>query len=356
MKIDIEVPSQLSDDELLAHVESLARCEREATATLVAHLAELDARRLYLGAGFSSLFGYCCEVLHLSEPAAYNRIEVARTAQRFPAVLPMLAEGLLSLATVRLLVSHLTIENQRELLTEAAGKSKRAVEEMLVRFFPRPEVPSSVRKLPAVKALAESSREPAVALRSSLALAPASPPPPRRPLLSPLTPDRYELRVTVSAETRENLRLAQDLLRHAIPSGDPAQVIDRALKVLVEQLRRKKFAATDRPRASRGTAPGSRDVAAKVRRAVGLRDDGRCTFVGKSGRRCNERAFIEFHHDEPYGVGGEATIGNIQLRCRAHNAYESERFYGRGRPMKSATLPGKSRLLPTSHPQSSPPA
>jgi len=318
MKTDIDVPSQLSDDDLLARVESLARCEREATVSLVAHLAELDARRLYLGAGFSSLFAYCCEVLHLSEPAAYNRIEVARAARGFPAILPLLAEGLLSLATVRLLASHLTVENQGELLAESSG--------------------------------AATATDTA-----SLPLAPTTPAPPRRPLVVPLAPDRYEIRFTASAETRENLRLAQDLLRHAIPSGDPAQIIDRALKVLVEQLRRKKFAATDRPRASRGTAPGSRDVAAKVRRVVGLRDDGRCTFVGKSGRRCNERAFIEFHHDEPYGVGGEATAGNIQLLCRAHNAFESERFYGHGRPVKSATLPGKSSVLRASHRQSPPP-
>ena len=83
MKTDIGIPSQLSDDDLVAAVSSLARCEREATAGLLAHLAELDARRLYLAAGFSSLFTYCCAVLHLSEPAAYNRIEAARTARRF---------------------------------------------------------------------------------------------------------------------------------------------------------------------------------------------------------------------------------------------------------------------------------
>jgi len=56
MKIDI--PSHLSDDDLVAQVKSLAQCEREATASFVAYLAELDARRLYPAAGFSSLFGY----------------------------------------------------------------------------------------------------------------------------------------------------------------------------------------------------------------------------------------------------------------------------------------------------------
>ena len=307
MKIDI--PIEISDNDLEARLKALARGEREATSLLIAHLAEFDARRLFLGAGFSSLFTYCCEELHLSEPAAYNRIEVARAARSFPAVLPMLAEGLLSLATVRLLAPHLTAENQQELLAQAMGKSKRAVEEMVVRHFPRPEVVSSVRKLPAVR---------------------------------PLAPERYEFRFTASAEARENLREAQDLLRHAIPSGDPAQIIERALKLLVEELRRKKYAVTDRPRASRGTIPGGRNIAAKVRRPVGARDEGRCTFVGKSGRRCNERAFVEFHHDEPYGIGGENTVANIHLLCRAHNAFESERFYGRVWPPKNPTLPGAS--------------
>src|SRR5437773_4797314 len=123
----INIPSQLSDDDLVVAVKSLARCEREATASLIAYLAELDGRRLYLAAGFSSLFTYCCTVLHLSEPAAYNRIEAARAARRFPAVLRMLGEGALSLATVRLLSCHLTTENHQELLAAAADKSKREV-------------------------------------------------------------------------------------------------------------------------------------------------------------------------------------------------------------------------------------
>lgn len=170
----------------------------------------------------------------------------------------------------------------------------------------------------------------------------ALPCPARRPVVSPLAPDRYEIRFTASARTREKLRQAQDLLRHAVPTGDLAEVIDRALTVLLEDLARKRFAATNRPRASRGTAPGGRYIAAKVRRAVWRRDGGACAFVSKSGRRCSERAFVQFHHLDPYGAGGEPTVGNIQLRCRAHNAYEAELFYGHGRPIERRTLPGKS--------------
>ena len=257
-------------------------------------------------------------------------------------MLPMLADGRLSLATVRLIASHLTAANQQELLAQASSKSKRAVEEMLVRHFPRPDVPSSVRKLPSVQPPHLSTAGAPVASAARLPPAPAPPIRPRRPAVAPLAPERYEVRVTVSAEAREDLREAQDLLRHAIPSGDPAQVIERALRLLVTQLRRQKYAFTEHPRPSRGTAPGSRDIAARVRRGVGSRDDGRCTFVGKNGRRCNERALVEFHHGEPYGIGGESTIANIKLLCRAHNAYESERFYGRALSSRWRTLPGKS--------------
>lgn len=304
----IEIPTHLSDQDLVSQVKSLARCEREASATLIAHLAELDARRLYLAAGFTSLFTYCCETLHLSEPAAYNRIEAARAAQRFPVILPMLAEGSLTVATVRLLASNLTVDNQQELLAAAAGKSKRQVEEMLVRYFPKPDVPPSVRKLPAVATVPAPSGEPgetraAPPLWDAAAqTAPAVPA--RRPIVGPLAPDRYEVRFTASAQTRDKLREAQDLLRHSIPTGDLAQVIDRALTSLLKDLARTKFAATSGPRASRGTKPGSRHIAAKVRRAVWRRDGGACAFRSKSGRRCNERAFVQFHHVDPYGVGG----------------------------------------------------
>jgi hypothetical protein len=62
----IDIPCHLSDTELVAEVKSHAGGEREATALLIADLAELDRRRLYLGAGFPSMFAYCTEELGLS--------------------------------------------------------------------------------------------------------------------------------------------------------------------------------------------------------------------------------------------------------------------------------------------------
>jgi hypothetical protein len=87
MKMDPCSLASLTDEQLLLNVKALAARERESTVQLIASLAELDVRRLYLGEGFPSLFAYCTQVLHLSEHAAYGRIEAVRAVHRFPMVL-----------------------------------------------------------------------------------------------------------------------------------------------------------------------------------------------------------------------------------------------------------------------------
>jgi hypothetical protein len=162
--------ADLSDDQLLAAAKRLATLERRATAALVRSLMEIELRRLYLGQGCSSLFTYCTRVLHLAEGAAYNRIEAARAARRFPCVLDGLEQGSLTLTTVRLLAPHLTAENQDQLLREATHKSKREVEHLVATLRPLPDVASSVRKLP--------DRAPEQAAPSLLSLGPLR----RRPM------------------------------------------------------------------------------------------------------------------------------------------------------------------------------
>ncbi|PYQ43770.1 MAG: HNH endonuclease, partial [Acidobacteria bacterium] len=116
--------ASLTDHALTAELAHLAGREREATAAFIVHLAEFDARRLYEGAGYQSMFSYCQAVLRLSEDAAYNRIKAGRAARLFPAIVPMLIDGQLSPTTVRLLAPHLTAQNRETLLAAAAGKGK----------------------------------------------------------------------------------------------------------------------------------------------------------------------------------------------------------------------------------------
>ena len=365
--------TQLSDTQLIRQMQALISRERDATAELVAHLAELDTRQVHLREGYPSLYIYCRDALGLSEWEAYNRIEAARAARRFPVILDWLADGSVTLTAVKMLAPHLTPENHGGVLQAARHKRKAQVEEMVAQLAPRPDVPCSVRQLPcAVRQLptlvapgetdgqaegAPGSGRGAVtdpvatlelasvtdsATASAAGPAPASSPIARAEVL-PLSPDRYKLQLTIGAETLAKIRLAKDMLGHAIPSGDDAAVLDRAFTALLKDLAKKKFAETPKPKQSRSRRPGvarpaaamgkppSRTPSAAVKRAVWLRDLGRCAFVGTGGHRCNERRFVEFHHVDPYALGGDASVDGIQLRCRRHNDYEGRLYFGKRR-------------------------
>jgi hypothetical protein len=321
--------SHLSDDELLAEVTVAAGREREATARLIALLAQLDARRLYLGAGCSSLFTYCTQVLHLSEHGAYGRIEAARTARRFPVALDLLADGSVTLTAVTLLAPHLTPANHCDVLNAARHKTKREVEHMVAGLRPQSAVPATVRKLPAPKTPHDPiPPAPTELLENNGAGSVVAPRLTPRPVtVTPLAPEHYKVQFTVSRETHDKLRRAQNLLRHAIPNGDPAAIVDRALTLLLADLERARIGAAAQPRAVCRAASGSRYVPAAVRREVWTRDGGQCAFVGTHGR-CGERGFLEFHHVQPYAAGGRTVVDNLALRCRAHNVYEAEQYFG----------------------------
>ena len=139
---------RLTDEQLVHDLDGAAAAERNATARLIALLAEMDVRRLYLAQGYSSLFVYCTRALHLSEHASYGRIEAARAARKWPGILDLLTDGSITLTTVCLLASHLTSDNHREVLEKARHKSKRDVEQLIAAMRPMPSVPSLVRKLP----------------------------------------------------------------------------------------------------------------------------------------------------------------------------------------------------------------
>jgi len=88
---------------------------------------------------------------------------------------------------------------------------------------------------------------------------------------------------------------------------------------------------TRNPRPPHDMNAGTGDPSAHVKRAVWLRDLGRCAFVGTNGHRCNERRFVQFHHVDPRALGGEATVDMIELRCRSHNDYEGRLYFGKRR-------------------------
>ena len=315
--------TQLTDEALVAETKRMAAVERQATAELLLLLIELERRGLHLALGYSSMFTYSTRALLMSEQAAYKRITVARAARRYPAIVDLLVTGALTLSSAKILAPHLTDENVDAMLEAARGKSTREVEGLIAAAHPQPDVPASVRALPEPKrALLDSG----LAMSESVATAPASPAPSHapRPIIAPIAPRRYLLKVSVGQGTYDKLQRVRGLLRHSHPEGDLETILDRALALLLRDTERRRIAASSRPRQSATGATDRRYVPAAVRRAVWARDLGQCAFVGPDGR-CGETAFLEFHHVVPFSAGGRTDSTNLELRCRAHNHYEARK-------------------------------
>jgi hypothetical protein len=265
------------------------------TAQLLVHLGEVDSRGLYREHAFASMFVYAVEELHMSEAEAYLRIQAARLGRQYPIIIRMLAAGELHLTAIKLLGPHLTPRNHAQVLERAKFKGKREIELIVAELDPKPDVPSVVRKLPspAVGAPADRATNPAPApqerhvvqtaecagqpLQTEIApraidsaqlertLSPPIVPsgtaeesnrepfelksqPKSFSSVTPLSPGRYKIKFTAGQVMRDTLERLQDLMRHQVPDGDVAIILERAAKLLLEKTLKERFARTSTPR------------------------------------------------------------------------------------------------------------
>jgi len=252
---------ELSDSQLTTRLIATYASERQAVSEVVVLLMEVERRELHLAEGFASLFEYCQDKLSMSEDVAGTRIGLMRVVKQYPLVLSMLASARLHASGVRLLRPHLTTANHRELLEAAAGRSKRDIDKLLAERFPKPDVKSSVRKLPERKqapAPGEIFDKPESSppggpgeMGRSESPSPQSPRhavddnKPRRKI-KPLSARRFGVSFTATAELVGKLERAQALLSHTLPNGDIATVIERALTLLIEDTEKRRFGGSAR--------------------------------------------------------------------------------------------------------------
>ena len=333
--------TQLADSKLAQDLRSGVSDDRTGLAMRLAQIAEFEHRRLFLPA-YRSMYQYCLGELKYSEDAASRRLAAARLGRRYPAIFLAIAKGRHSLSTLLMLEPHLLPETANDLIKASTGTSKSELAHFLATRFPRPDVSTLVEVVATIAppAAPEGSASPQSNQTLSGLPAPARvnaidgpilaqpvPPSPRpRPRVIPLAPERYAIQVTVSKATHDKLRHAQALLSHTLPSGDVAEVLDRALDLLVAQLEKRRYGATNRPSLRQSIASKNpRHIAAPVRRTVRRRDGDQCAHVDDKGRRCCERKFLQFDHVVPVARGGESTVSNLRLRCGAHNRHEADR-------------------------------
>jgi hypothetical protein len=361
-------------------------------AEFLVALADFDRRRGWEPLGHASLFAFITSELGLTPAPTYWRAEAARLLQRFPDLVEPLRQGRLCLTTLGELAKVLNEENGAAVLPRFLGISSREAKEIVAELQPRPAPPvgTVIRSLesrstaeaalalasgpaPATPAAWPCPPSPGGASTDSGSLwahkvEPAASAParlaPRRDAVDPLTAELSRLSTTVSRRFLQKLQTAREGLGHAIPGATTEHVLEAALDLLLEKQARAR-GQVKRPRAvvaSPSTVPaassafapapnpaltpvqpaagpnfaeplhrreGHREaVPAAVRRAVWVRDAGRCTWPLDSGGRCGSTQRLELDHVVPWARDGEPTEENLRLLCGRHNQLAARRAFG----------------------------
>jgi 5-methylcytosine-specific restriction endonuclease McrA len=305
---------QLSDEELDLSAINTAEQSRKITLRLLQHLNEIERRHLYSKFSVSSLHAYCVIRLKMDEAAAGRHVSAARLLREVPVIQEKIASGSMSLTSVAQAGVFLrreahaghafAREEKRELVMSLENKSTREVDRMLIARSSTPHI--HLKEKVTVK-----------------------------------TEQMIEVRLHFDQDTMAAIQRLKEVWSHAMPNATIAEILTRAATEAVvkhdplEKIKRaEKRKATPAPEWQRepksGAVRGSnsesveriknRKRTASIRRAIWKRDASQCTFVdAKTGEQCRAKHFVEEDHIVPRAIGGEYSLENIRLRCRAHN-------------------------------------
>jgi hypothetical protein len=307
----------LENSELLAGLSDLVRRSNELTGDVLAHLAELEERKLHLELGFTSTFAYCVEALGMSEGAAGRRVTAARVCRRFPEAFGLVAAGELHLSALCELAPRLNSENASELFEACRRKTRRQVEGVLAARIPRPDVREQIRRLPVragvpfpmtesrtserdetqQEAFAQSAateQQPGAASAEAAGISGVPQPGavgasgpsrggaavPRRRELEALSADRFGVHFTADVELRYLIERARAVASHRLPKGDLASLMKLALTTFVQQEEKRRFAVGGKPRKAASVGGKPRKAAAGASRKITI---GRKKSAGTKG-------------------------------------------------------------------------
>jgi hypothetical protein len=373
---------QMKDEDLISRLADCAQQERELTAQIIVCLSELASRKLFIAAGFSSLYDFCRYGLNFSRGKAYKRTKAALLVTLFPQLIDYLMSGELTESHLCIISGKLTQANFDVVVTSVSTLSKRQAMLFMARidgagnFYARePEINLTIpcsekllekldrareimgidRRGKSLSVLLEDMVELYLHihdpyLKAQRSAARQEKKESKKRALEDLQSQREEsesLHPGMTGEV-ETTREKKEEKQHPGMTGEGQAVIEsEALypgmtvesSSMIEQAKRQQHPGmkedADHDAAFLNLAASgseekssSRYIPAQVRHAVMLRDGGRCTFVAADGRRCEEVSGLEFDHVHPFACGGGHDMNNLRLRCRAHNLHWAEQVYG----------------------------
>ena len=335
----------LSSAELDRSAEKLVVAENGNIAKLIAHIAEISARKLALELGYKNLFGYCIRRLNLSEGAVPARIHVANVSRRFPQLLVALAENHISLTVASLLAAHVSEDNVDKLISDCAGMTRKETEEYLVALRPKPVFEPSIRKRPSARQPAAPPQQQPQDDKSS----PQAPQPPLEqtppksspPILQPANSDEFNFRFSADRDFKDKFERLAEVLGVENPQKHMAEILEKALDIALEKKdpkkkleRRKKRENSSKAKSRLNEIPKndepakSRYISSEVSERVHARAGYQCEYRSPDGRRCTSRTGLQIEHVRPFGIYHSNDERFLELHCAAHNGLAAERVYG----------------------------
>ena len=335
----------------------LAVCEKQNTARLIAHIAEIGERDYHLELGCPSLFQYCVERLNLSEGAVYRRTQVAGVCRSFPQILEALFSGRLHLTAASLIATHLTEDNVEGLIKKVEGRTKREIEKLLVLLAPKEEFKSSIRHLATgvelTSDLKTSEERTEIVPPLEDKARPPSAKQSARDIMEAATEEIYNFRFSAGTEFTEKLKRLAEVLGIANPHRHLEELLYQAIEIALEKKaperklarRQKREAKKQSPRPGEvkkeksetekrdevlADSPAvTRKVPEEVRERVLERSGYQCEYRGPDGTRCTCRTDLEVEHMKPFAVYHTHDEEYLRAFCQPHNLFVAKQYYGR---------------------------
>jgi len=210
-------------------------------------------------------------------------------------------------------------DNAEKILEQAAGRSCRELDLLRARHNPQEPAPEKVKPV-FVKTELKVNKNSGKSGRKLTANAEGA---------ATVLEEKYRLEFMVGADSMKKINRAKELLSTKYPKGVK-------LEALFEELLDSYLEENDPERRETGrddmqtdNSIHTRHIPRKVKDYIYNRDGGRCTFVGRNGRRCSSRWNLQIDHIVPFGKGGDNSPDNLRLLCAKHNRLMAEREYGR---------------------------
>ncbi|MDZ4678174.1 MAG: HNH endonuclease signature motif containing protein [Oligoflexia bacterium] len=305
---------------VVSGLKNLVSIERKNTGEILHYFYVIQKRRIFADYGYSNIYKFGIKELGYTEAETQIRVTSSRLLGEIPELELKLNEGKLSLSTVSMAN---TLFNREKKAENAFTLDKKI--EVLKNFEN--------------KSVKECEKE-------IFKVATVIPVPPEK--VRQVSNETAQMTINVPLEFLDEIETLKNIYSKSHPGITTAEL----LALLVKKETQKLDPARE-PRKYKQTkvqdnvqGGGQTDFQAKVQRGVSgtyekfgaptafqkrqvwQKYQSQCSFQTFDGKRCDSKYGLEIDHIQPKALGGDTSLENLRLLCKAHNQKAAIDIFG----------------------------